>query len=175
MKMEILAGSTECLRCTSDDADVVGLGAARSARMAFQIFLINAFEEEVLKLSVEDCIWGPVHVSVGQEAAAVAPLAAVGRDDMITGSHRAHHQFLAKTLNFVLPDGWNPVRQAFPADAQDAVRRTLGEIMGLRIGYCGGRGGSMHLHHAAAGVMGTNAIVGGGIPVAPGWQPLVNG
>lgn len=35
-------------------------------------------------------------------------------------------------------------------------------------GYCGGRGGSMHLRYVDAGVIGTNAIVGGGIPLATG-------
>jgi 2-oxoisovalerate dehydrogenase E1 component len=158
----------DCQRWASTDADIKRMGAPLCARIAFQTMLINAFEEELLKLSTEECVWGPVHVSVGQEAAAAASLAAIGRDDLITGSHRAHHQFLAKSLNAVLPDDWDPRHSPLPAQAQEVVRRTLGEIMGLKIGYCGGRGGSMHLHNKAAGVMGTNAIVGGGIPVATG-------
>lgn len=168
MKRASIDSGMACQRWTSTDADVKKLGDVLSARIAFQTMLINGFEEELLKLSTEDCLWGPVHVSVGQEAAAVASLAAVNPDDMITGSHRAHHQFLAKTLNAVLSAEWDPRRSPLPAEAQEVVRWTMGEIMGLKIGYCGGRGGSMHLHNAAAGVMGTNAIVGGGIPVATG-------
>jgi 2-oxoisovalerate dehydrogenase E1 component len=168
VKQKNIKTDSDCLRFVSDDEDVRALGAPLAARIVFQTHLINAFEEELLKLSTEGCVWGPVHVSVGQEAAAAAIMAAIGKTDMITGSHRAHHQFLAKTLDCVLPDTWDPRRRPFPAEGQDVVRRTLGEIMGLKIGYCGGRGGSMHLHNAAAGVMGTNAIVGGGIPMATG-------
>ena len=168
MKHTSIDSGLDCQRWTSTDADVKKLGAELSAQIAFQTMLINAFEEELLKLSTEDCLYGPVHVSIGQEAAAVAPLAAIGKDDMITGSHRAHHQFLAKSLNAVLPGDWDPRHSPLPAEAQEVVRRTMGEIMGLKIGYCGGRGGSMHLHNKAAGVMGTNAIVGGGIPVTTG-------
>lgn len=168
MKRKSVKNDSECLRCVSEDADVKTLGVPLAARIAFQTFLINAFEEEVLKLSTEGCVWGPVHVSVGQEAVAAAILAAVGREDMITGSHRAHHQFLAKTLNWALPDDWNPLRKDLPPEGHDVVLRTLAEIMGLKIGYCGGRGGSMHLHCTESGVMGTNAIVGGGIPITAG-------
>ena len=40
----------------------------------------------------------------------------------------------------------------------------MAEICGLERGYCHGRGGSMHLQWNDAGAMGTNAIVGGGVP-----------
>src|SRR5690606_10117851 len=46
--------------------------------------------------------------------------------------------------------------------------RTLAEILGLAQGYCRGRGGSMHLQWFEAGALGTNAIVGGGAPMATG-------
>ncbi|KAG1157680.1 hypothetical protein G6F35_019183 [Rhizopus arrhizus] len=42
------------------------------------------------------------------------------------------------------------------------------EILGLKDGWTGGRGGSMHLRRADLGIMGTNAIVAGGIPIACG-------
>jgi 2-oxoisovalerate dehydrogenase E1 component len=48
------------------------------------------------------------------------------------------------------------------------LRRTLAEIMGLAEGFCGGRGGSMHLRWDEAGALGTNGIVGGGVPLAAG-------
>src|SRR5699024_278663 len=48
------------------------------------------------------------------------------------------------------------------------LRRTLAEILGLTEGFCRGRGGSMHLQWHDAGVLGTNAIVGGGVPSAVG-------
>src|SRR3546814_12642023 len=36
-------------------------------------------------------------------------------------------------------------------------------------GFCGGRGGSMHMRWDEAGVLGTNAIVGGNLPQAVGY------
>jgi 2-oxoisovalerate dehydrogenase E1 component len=51
----------------------------------------------------------------------------------------------------------------------DAVYRLMAEIMGLNPGYCGGRGGSMHMRDAASGIAGTSASVGGNIPHAAGY------
>ena len=45
---------------------------------------------------------------------------------------------------------------------------TLAEICGLDRGFSHGRGGSMHLQWHEAGAIGTNAIVGGGVPLAAG-------
>jgi len=137
-------------------------------RILFDLFLIHEFEETLLRLYQEGCVWGPVHSSVGQEAVAAASIAALRKTDKIAGTHRAHHQFLAKVMKHATPDSWDPCREALPVEASLAVKRTLAEIMGLAPGYCGGRGGSMHLRHAEAGVIGTNAIVGGGIPLATG-------
>ena len=53
-------------------------------------------------------------------------------------------------------------------EVQTALQRTLAEILGLAQGFCGGRGGSMHLQWLEAGALGTNAIVGGGVPMAAG-------
>ena len=152
----------------SERGDLEAMGPVLSSRILFNLLLINEFEQAVLRLKNEDCVWGPVHSSIGQEAVAAAAIAALKRGDLIGGSHRAHHQFLAKALGFVLQDGWNPAKNDLPEVAQEVVRRTLAEIMGLAPGYCGGRGGSMHLRYAEAGVLGTSAIVGGGIPVATG-------
>ncbi len=137
-------------------------------RILFDLFLIREFEQTVLRLHQEGCVWGPVHSSVGQEAVAAAAIAALRKSDQIAGTHRAHHQFLAKVMNYALPDDWDPCGEDLPVEALRVVKRTLAEIMGLSPGYCGGRGGSMHLRHAEAGVLGTNAIVGGGVPMTTG-------
>ena len=152
----------------SAEADTAGMEPAAALRVLFEVFLINAFERGVIRLKQDDCVHGPIHISIGQEAVAAAAMAALATEDKITGSHRAHHQFLAKTMNSALPPSWDPRTEALPASGQDVVERTLAEIMGLARGYCGGRGGSMHLRNAEAGVLGTNAIVGGGIPLATG-------
>ena len=153
---------------SSEESDFAGMEPLTAARILFNTLLIHHFEHALLALKNEDCVWGPVHSSIGQEALAAATMAALKKGDKIAGSHRAHHQFLSKALNFVLHDNWNPCREELPKDAFDVVRRTMAEIMGLAPGYCGGRGGSMHLRYIEAGILGTNAIVGGGIPLATG-------
>ncbi len=84
--------------------------------------------------------------------------------DAINGSHRGHHQFLAKALSHV-SGGVSTRRTLVSADVQTVLQRTLAEILGLAQGYCRGRGGSMHLQWFEAGALGTNAIVGGGVPL----------
>jgi 2-oxoisovalerate dehydrogenase E1 component len=89
--------------------------------------------------------------------------------DRITATHRAHHQYLAKVLSATRPtDTYDPLTDGLTASMQDEVRVLLAEIMGLADGCSGGRGGSMHLVHPAAGVAGTNAIVAGGVAHAAG-------
>jgi len=87
--------------------------------------------------------------------------------DQVNGSHRAHHQFLAKALAYAAPEGIDPEAN-FGETLRTLSKRTLSEILGLAEGFCKGRGGSMHLRWAESGNLGTNAIVGGGVPMAAG-------
>lgn len=137
-------------------------------KMLNHMHLIRAFEEEILKLDKEGLTHGPMHVSVGQEGAVVAAMSLLKASDAINGPHRGHHLFLAKTLNYVDVDGYDPRETDTPDDVKDLLYRTMAEIMGLSPGFCKGRGGSMHLRWDEAGVIGTNAIVGGGVPLANG-------
>lgn len=137
-------------------------------RMLNQMHLIRAFEEQMLKLDGEGLAHGPVHVSVGQEGACVAAMSLLNSNDQISGPHRGHHLFLAKALNHVDVDGYDPLGGDIPEPIADLMYRTMAEIMGLTPGFCKGRGGSMHLRWKEAGVIGTNAIVGGGVPFANG-------
>jgi 2-oxoisovalerate dehydrogenase E1 component len=90
-------------------------------------------------------------------------------DDYVNGSHRGHHQFLAKAFGHV----GTPKPGQLPVLDDDVrtvlLRRTLAEICGLADGYGSGRGGSTHLQWREAGAMGANAIVGGGVPQAAGF------
>jgi 2-oxoisovalerate dehydrogenase E1 component len=137
------------------------------ATMLGQLHLIRAFEETVLELAGEGLVHGPAHSSIGQEGGAVGSIVGLRSSDGINGSHRGHHQFLAKAINHVTPDGLDPARLVTD-DIQTILQRTLAEILGLAQGYCRGRGGSMHLQWFEAGALGTNAIVGGGVPLAAG-------
>lgn len=152
----------------SDSIDLKSIDKQTLARILFDVFTINEFETAVLKLKNDDCVWGPVHTSIGQEAIAAATVAALRVTDKFFGTHRSHHQFLSKVLQYSVPGSWNPVVDRLPEEAETVVRKTLAEIMGLADGYCGGRGGSMHLRYKEAGFFGSNAIVAGGIPLATG-------
>ncbi|MCJ7592593.1 MAG: thiamine pyrophosphate-dependent enzyme, partial [Woeseiaceae bacterium] len=121
-----------------------------------------------LNLDREGLTHGPMHVSVGQEGAVVGAMSLLGDGDAINGPHRGHHLFLAKTLNYVDRVGYDPRNESTPTAVKDLIYRTMAEIMGLSPGFCKGRGGSMHLRWDEAGVFGTNAIVGGGVPLANG-------
>ncbi|MBE9640198.1 alpha-ketoacid dehydrogenase subunit alpha/beta [Salipiger mangrovisoli] len=135
--------------------------------MLAQLHLVRAFEEKVLDLAGQGLVHGPAHSAIGQEGGAVGSVLAMRGSDQVNGSHRAHHQFLAKTLSYVAPDGINP-EAAFGDQIRRLSKRTLSEILGLSDGFCKGRGGSMHLRWAESGNLGTNAIVGGGVPMAAG-------
>ncbi|OZI61116.1 alpha-ketoacid dehydrogenase subunit alpha/beta [Bordetella genomosp. 11] len=129
--------------------------------------LIRGFEETVLALAGEGLVHGPAHSSIGQEGGAAGSIVGLRADDGVSGSHRGHHQFLAKSLAYLCPDGIDPTADIAPA-VQALLQRTLAEILGLAQGFCKGRGGSMHLRWPEAGALGTNAIVGGGVPMAAG-------
>ncbi len=129
--------------------------------------IIRAFEETVLELAGEGLVHGPAHSSIGQEGGAAGSIVGLTARDQVNGSHRGHHQFLAKMLGYLAPDGIDPV-EPVASDVQAMLQRTLAEILGLAQGYCKGRGGSMHLQWLEAGALGTNAIVGGGVPLAAG-------
>ena len=135
--------------------------------MLSQLLIVRAFEEYVLELAGEGLINGPAHSSIGQEGGAVGSVIGLTSRDTVNGSHRGHHQFLAKVLGHLHPEGIDP-SQPYPDDVTAALLRTLREICGLDLGFSHGRGGSMHLQWLEAGAIGTNAIVGGGVPLAAG-------
>ncbi len=136
--------------------------------MYSQLVLIRTFEEYVLELAGAGLIHGPAHSSIGQEGGAVGSALALTSQDTVNGSHRGHHQFLAKTLGHVAPKGIDPTGE-LSEDVRAVLLRTLAEICGLDRGFSHGRGGSMHLQWKEAGAVGTNAIVGGGVPMAAGY------
>ena len=145
-----------------DAADPVMLGA-----MFSQMVLIRTFEECVLQLAGQGLIHGPAHSSIGQEGGAVGSALALIAGDTVNGSHRGHHQFLAKVLAHLAPEGIDPSGE-LEQPIREVLLKTLAEICGLDRGFSHGRGGSMHLQWEEAGAIGTNAIVGGGVPLAAG-------
>lgn len=152
----------------STEKDWSALGTEASIRMLHHLHVIRCFEETVLELDGEGLVHGPAHSSIGQEGGAVGAIALLDSEDQITGSHRGHHQFLAKGLRHLDSTSHDPRKEPIPEPVRHFLYRTLAEILGLADGFCKGRGGSMHLRWEEAGALGTNAIVGGGVPIANG-------
>lgn len=90
---------------------------------------------------------GPLHLSIGQEAVAAGVCAHLEKADYLTSTHRGHGHTLAK--------GADPTRMML-------------ELFGKAGGYCGGRGGSMHIADFSVGMLGANGVVAAGIPIAVG-------
>ncbi|MBU2091915.1 MAG: MFS transporter [Alphaproteobacteria bacterium] len=153
------------LRTTQRDWD--SAAPALLGSLLTQMHLIRAFEEVVLVLAGEGLVHGPAHSSIGQEGGAVGSILSLRPGDQVSGSHRGHHQFLAKALGYVQQGGYDP-RQKLDGAVEGLLTRTLAEILGLAQGFCHGRGGSMHLRWDESGALGTNAIVGGGVPGGAG-------
>jgi pyruvate dehydrogenase E1 component alpha subunit len=114
--------------------------------MLQSMLLIRAYEERLAALQAEAGLPGTC-TAVGQEAAAVGVVAALGEHDLILTNHRSAGHLLA--------------RGAQPA-------RMIAEVMGKRSGYCGGKSGSLHVSVKALGVVLTSTIVGGGLSLATG-------
>jgi TPP-dependent pyruvate/acetoin dehydrogenase alpha subunit len=109
--------------------------------------LIRAFETRVAELYRDGEIPGFVHTSLGQEAVAAGACAALRPDDYLTTTHRGHGHVLAKGAD---------------------VERMMAELFGRANGLCRGKGGSMHVADPSIGILGANAIVGAGMPLAVG-------
>ncbi len=111
------------------------------------MLLIREFEDRVAERYADDEIPGFVHLSQGQEAVAVGACAALAPDDYVTSTHRAHGHSIAKGLS---------------------PERLMAEIYGKQSGYCGGKGGSMHVASPAEGMLGAQPIVGASVPLGAG-------
>lgn len=168
-RLTTLKTKTPWFHLNTDAADIKSIDSRELLVMLEQMTLIRRFEEKLLKLSVAGLLHGPAHSSIGQEGAAVGAMSLLQSADKINGTHRMHHQFLAKAMNHATAADYNPLSEDSPESHRDVVYRTYAEILGLTPGYCGGRGGSMHLRYPEAGVYGSNAIVGGNPSHAVGY------
>jgi pyruvate dehydrogenase E1 component alpha subunit len=123
------------------------LTAAEALDLLTTMTRIRAFEEAALEQYRQGSIPGSLHVSIGQEACSAGACAALGQADLVLGTHRSHGDVIARGGD---------------------LRRMMAELFGRSTGYCGGKGGSMHILDAAKGVLGANGIVAAGLPIAVG-------
>jgi len=127
------------------------MGAAYSKDFLTELYAtmlrIREFENQVFELYKLGQMPGVAHLYIGEEAIAVGACATLAEKDYIGSTHRGHGHLIARGAD---------------------TKRMMAEILGKKDGYCGGKGGSMHISDMTKGIIGANGIVGAGIPIATG-------
>lgn len=108
---------------------------------------IREFESRVAREFEAGRVPGFTHLYSGQEAVATGICAHLTDADAISSTHRGHGHCIAKGCD---------------------VRGMMLELYCKRDGLCKGKGGSMHIADLRKGMLGANAIVGAGVPLAGG-------
>ena len=108
---------------------------------------IRQVEERIVAIYPTDVMVTPVHLHIGQEAVPVGVCDHLRPRDVICFGHRTHGVALAKGL---------------------PLKRFMAELYGRTTGCAQSFGGSMHLTDPANGMLGSSALVGGGIALGVG-------
>lgn len=115
------------------------------------ILTIRIVEEQIIenysRPGFEQQMRCPVHLSIGQEAAASGVCENLRRDDKVFSTHRCHAHYLAKG---------------------GSIRKMILELHGKCGGCLDGRGGSMHLMDKSVNMVASIPIVSSSIPLAVG-------
>jgi len=112
-----------------------------------QMVRMRKFEEKLFELFSTRDMPGTMHQYNGQEAVAAGVCAHLNDDDYVSSTHRGHGHCIAKGAD---------------------INAIMAEMFAKSTGCCKGMGGSMHIADFGVGMLGANAIVGGGIPIAVG-------
>jgi pyruvate dehydrogenase E1 component alpha subunit len=136
----------------SDSARLPGEGSDQEERELLlslhrRMLEIRLFEDEVMRLFMQNLVRGSTHLYQGQEAVAVGACSMLHPGDTMTCTYRGHGAVLA---------------MGAPLD------RSMAEILGKANGLCQGKGGSMHLTDVSVGALGSFAVVGAHLPFTAG-------
>jgi pyruvate dehydrogenase E1 component alpha subunit len=112
-----------------------------------QMLLIREFEVRTMQAYQNRLIGGFCHIYIGQEAIAVASIAAMNADDPIILAYRDHGHAIAR--------GMDP-------------KYCMAEMFGKVGGCAKGKGGSMHMFDAEHYLYGGHGIVGAQTPLGTG-------
>lgn len=123
------------------------------ARLYRKLQLIRRAEEEIARIYPSDKIKSPVHLSIGQEAAAVGVCDPLRPDDVVSGTYRSHAAYIAKGGD---------------------LAAMFAELYGKDTGCARGKGGSMHIVGMDQYILGTSAVVGTTVPIALGYALALN-
>lgn len=124
-----------------------GSSGSSAIRDLETMWRIRAFEEKASELFARGKISGLLHLAIGQEATAVGVCGALQASDQVFSGHRPHAHAIAKGAD---------------------IGRMFAELAGRRTGYCGGKGGSMHLAAPEVGFVTATGVVAGNLPLALG-------
>jgi TPP-dependent pyruvate/acetoin dehydrogenase alpha subunit len=117
-------------------------------KMYEEMTRIRKFESKIADFCFpQGMLSGNFHTCIGQEATVVGAVYAIEKTDYLASTHRGHGHCIAKGAK---------------------TDKMMAELFGKGAGYCGGRGGSLHVADVSLGILGANGIVGGGIPIAVG-------
>ena len=130
-----------------EKATLAGLDVKQLLDLYRGMLRLREFELKVQELYRKGMLPGFVHLYIGEEAVATGVCSNLRPDDLVYSTHRGHGHAVAKGV---------------PA------RFVMAELWGKNTGSSAGRGGSMHMYAPEYGFMGTNGIVGAGIPLATG-------
>ena len=139
MKRSALASSIDIMRFIT---------TPEIPRIYRKLQLIRHAEEEIARIYPSDKIKSPVHLSIGQEAAAVGVCDPLRDDDVVSGTYRSHAAYIAKGGDL-------------PA--------LFAELYGKDTGCSRSKGGSMHVVGMDNYILGTSAVVGSTVPIAVGY------
>ncbi|PWU15146.1 MAG: dehydrogenase [Verrucomicrobia bacterium] len=127
--------------------DTANLTRELGLRLLRKLREIRQFEERIIPLYPTDVMVTPVHLHIGQEAVPVGVCDHLRPKDLLFFGHRTHGPALAKGLD---------------------MNRLMAELFGRTTGCANSFGGSMHLVDPDNGMLGSSALVGGGIALGVG-------
>jgi pyruvate dehydrogenase E1 component alpha subunit len=127
--------------------DISGVDAEWLRVQLRSMLKIRLVEQHLAAMRRDGHIGGPVHLGVGQEAAAVGVSAHLRPTDRVFGAHRSHSHLLA---------------------LGSSIHGLFAEVLGKDTGLSRGMGGSMHLWDQPRGFYGSVPIVAGTVPLAVG-------
>lgn len=116
-------------------------------KIYYYLIKIRRFEEKIIELYPKQEMKTPVHLYIGQEAIAAGTCVNLKKEDYVFSNHRNHGHLIAKGVD---------------------LKYIFAELYGRKTGCSGGKGGSMHMASVEDSILGTSAIVAGGIPIAVG-------
>ena len=123
------------------------LSKEKILKMYQDMLKIRYFENEITNVYSKGLMPGLAHLYIGEEAVAVGVCNNLTERDFAVSTHRGHGHLIAQGAD---------------------LKKMMAEVLGKETGYCKGKGGSMHIADFSKGILGADAIVGAGIPIATG-------